>query len=121
MATSRLSEVPLPWTVRIRIFSGRPDPVWLLPESKAATLQAVWRSLPDLGPGDLVDPPAALGYRGCIVRDAGRRTWTVYRERVSLQEEGQRELLRRDPERKFERALIATAPPGLLPPGFLPE
>jgi hypothetical protein len=121
MATLRSSDAPLCSTVRVRIFSGRPDPTWCLPEREAATLLTMWHSLSDIEPGDQVDSPAALGYRGCIVGDGGGRTWTVHGQRVSLQQEGRREVLRRDPERKFERALLASAPPGLLPTGLLPE
>ena len=55
--------------------------------------------------------PPALGYRGCFVRDPEGRTWTVYRELVTLSSE-----TRRDDERRFERRVLASAPAGTLPP-----
>jgi hypothetical protein len=41
-------------------------------------------------------------------------TWTAYRELVTLGTDD-----RRDAEREFERSLIASAPPGLIPPALL--
>jgi hypothetical protein len=51
-----------------------------------------------------------LGYRGCRLEAPDGRVWTAFRELVSLGADG-----RRDGGREFERALIASAPAGILP------
>jgi hypothetical protein len=55
--------------------------------------------------------PPALGYTGVFVRDPGGHEWTAYHELVTLAGE-----TRRDDERRFERAVLSSAPAGMLPP-----
>lgn len=107
MATSR-SGSDSGWTAGAFVFSGRRDPTWALPPPVADQLVAIWESLPST---EAAETPPALGYRGCYVRDPDGRTWTAYRELVTL--EGER---RRDDDRRFEGTLLGSAPDGILPP-----
>jgi len=93
------------------IFSGRPDPIWLVPNETAAQLLELWQSM-EQSPKP---PPAAppLGYRGNeLVAPDGRR-WFAYAGIVGLQ--GNPTDWRRDPDRRFEKMLLASAPAEALP------
>src|SRR5262245_21749479 len=102
MATSRSSS----WTAEARVFSGRPDPSWPVPDALADDLTALWVTLePWQGP-----PPEApqLGYRGVHLTDSV--LYEAYGGCVTCAGDA-----RRDEERAFERAILASAPPGVLP------
>lgn len=94
-------------------FSGRRDPVWPLTPAAAARLVAAWQALAPLD-GSPPPPPPALGYRGCSADDAATgRHWSAYGGLVTCAEEA-----RSDPARTFERLVIASAPPDVLPPNI---
>jgi hypothetical protein len=107
MATSR-STSESGWIAGAYVFSGRPDPTWPVPANVAEELLAIWESLP---PADATASPPALGYRGVFLRDPDGHMWTAYRELVTLAGE-----THRDDERRFERAIVSSAPAGMLPP-----
>jgi hypothetical protein len=67
--------------------------------------------------GALPAPPP-LGYRGCVLRDPQDRRWQAYGGAVTLAARGKSES-RSDPDRSFEKALLASAPCGALPTSFL--
>lgn len=109
MATSRSPE----WNARALLFSGRPDPTWPVPETVATELYALWSAL---GPW-WGAPPAAppLGYRGCVLRAPDGREWVAFGGTVTLTtSEGVN--IRSDAEQAFERRVLDSAPPNLLPP-----
>jgi hypothetical protein len=109
MDTSRSAD----WLARALVFSGRPDPAWVVPGSTVQELLDLWARLPsrpDPGPD-----PLPLGYRGCLLRAPDGRTWRSYGGTVTLSE-GNLEQVREDADHRFERLLLATAPPGTLPP-----
>jgi len=97
------------------VFSGRPDPSWLVDRSDAEHLVALWHRLPPVA--TISHPRTMLGYRGCWLQRAdGMRL--VAREGVvsQLSPAGNQALKGRDDRgRAFERGLLATAPPGALP------
>ena len=96
---------------RCVLYSGRPDPVWTVSQRDAASLAEIWsRLLPHTGP---VARPPALGYRGCCISGAGGE-WSAYGG-VVTHTEAERHEARSDAEREFERAVLASAPSGLLP------
>jgi hypothetical protein len=101
------------WFAEARVFSGRPDPGWEVPPSLAGALTSLWEALP--ADGETPSPPP-LGYRGCVLRDPGGREWAAYGGVVRLSVDGALRETRRDPGRVWERRLLASAPPGLLPP-----
>jgi hypothetical protein len=99
------------------IFSGRPDPEWLVPAPERRRLHDVWSAL---NPA-MSTPPAApaLGYRGCTLHCPPGDQWFAYRGIVSHTAPSGAVDRRSDPRRRFERLLLSTAPEGALPPQLL--
>jgi hypothetical protein len=99
------------------VFSGRPDPTWLVAESVSRRLEKIWDGLePFLG--EKPSPPV-LGYRGCFFRDTkNNREWLAFGGIVELKERGV-STLRRDHLQAFERLLLSSAPEGSLPTPFI--
>jgi hypothetical protein len=116
MVTSRSTEKRA-WTAGVRIYSGRPDPVWDVSNVVAKKLVKIWDALV-LADKKVQPAPGHLGYRGCFLRDAGTREWDAFGGVVSLESAAGVEF-RSDPVRQFETALIASAPKGRLPEGLL--
>lgn len=108
MDTSRSTD----WLAQALVFSGRPDPEWTVPASAAGQLLRLWAELPQ-GTEEPAPPP--LGYRGCLLRAPDGRTWRTSGRSVTL-DDGHHTQVRDDPDRRFEHLLVATAPPGTLPP-----
>jgi hypothetical protein len=71
----------------------------------------IWESLPAAGDDEETPAPPDLGYRGCSVYGPGGRYWNGF-DGLIRSNDGQR----RDPQRTFERLVLASAPPGFLPP-----
>ena len=112
MATSRSPDLKHECTATVLIFSGRRDPQWRVPVEAARRLELLWEQLERF---ERAPPPApALGYRGCVLDCGNEGRWFSYGEMVETAG-----AYKHDPERKFERALIGSAPKGLLPPEFL--
>lgn len=116
MVTSRSTEKRT-WTGGVRIYSGRPDPVWKVSNVVARKLVKIWDALA-LADKKTKPAPGHLGYRGCCLRDPGKREWDAFGGVVTLESAAGVEF-RSDPVRKFEATLIASAPKGLLPQGLL--
>ncbi len=111
MATLRSTD----WVAEAMVFSGRPDPSWTVSADIAFELVHGWEQLtPRVAP---VAEPPPLGYRGCRLLAPDGRQWRAFDGVVTMEHgpQGSREM-RDDPTRSFERTLLATAPPGLLPP-----
>lgn len=117
MATSKSTSKPLAWTAGASVFSGRPDPVWEVKPALAARLERIWRNLK---PAETEPPPQpALGYRGCFLKGPRGPEWHAFGGVVTLRSQrgsktGRK--FRRDPAKKFERTLLASAPANFLPP-----
>jgi hypothetical protein len=107
MDTSRSPEDT--WIAGALVYSGRRDPTWPVPVELGRRLELLWEGLAPWS-GDPPHPPP-LGYRGFTLTAPDGRVWTAFRELVTLASDR-----RRDGERQFERSLIASAPPGILPP-----
>src|SRR3982074_105884 len=97
------------WIAGALVFSGRRDPTWPVPAGVGRHLEQLWSGLPPWS-GERPRPPD-LGYRGCTLTAPDGRVWAAFREVVTLANDS-----RHDSEREFERTLIASAPPGILPP-----
>ena len=110
MVTSRSPEAG--WVAGAGLFSGRRDPVWSVTPSFARKLVHLWTALPATGEAMPDAPP--LGYRGCFLRSPDGAEWRAYRGVVESRSDAGREV-RLDRERAFERQLVGSAPPGLLP------
>jgi hypothetical protein len=99
----------------MHVFSGRPDPEWTLPADQARRLRSLAESLPKTDAA--LPAPPALGYRGIELR-TGEESWTAFHELVQRATRSAVEA-RFDRTREFERALLASAPPGALAPPVL--
>jgi hypothetical protein len=109
MGTSRSTD----WVAKALVFSGRPDPTWVVPSSAAEELLRLWAGLPSSTHQRSSPPP--LGYRGCLLQAPDGRTWESSGGQVTLTE-GHMTQTRGDPDRRFERLLLASAPANTLPP-----
>jgi hypothetical protein len=108
MGTSRSPEAKS-WIAGASVFSGRRDPTWPVPAELGLRLERLWNELPPWS-GDRPRLPP-LGYRGCRLVAPDGREWTAFQELVVHAVDA-----RRDRQREFERLVIASAPPGVLPP-----
>jgi hypothetical protein len=113
MAISKSSSKRPAWFAGASVFSGRPDPVWEVKPALGARLEKIWQSL---HPSE-IEPPfqPALGYRGCFLQGPRGRQWFAFGGVVTLHLARSFES-RRDPAKRFERTLLASAPANLLPP-----
>ena len=106
------------YTAGVSVFSGRPDPTWSVSEEVGSKLQILFDDL-DRYEGPAVSAPP-LGYRGAFLRDDEGHEWFAYRGVVTLNGPQSSEA-RQDPDREFERALIASTPQGLIPPSLITQ
>ena len=116
MGTSKSDKPQANWIGGALLFSGRPDPTWTVDEDVAQQLMAIWDTLePWLG-----ERPAAplLGYRGCFLRNHMGQEWFAYRAVVTLQMANGSQS-RSNPDRSFEKHLLASAPEGTLPSSLM--
>ncbi len=92
----------IPTAVELDIFSGRPNPRWLLRHGDDGLLREVHQRLaPAIGPAP--EPPG-LGYRGFTYKLDGT-PWRAYRGYIST-----RGLTLRNPGEEIERFLLARMP-----------
>jgi hypothetical protein len=110
-----------PWRAGAFLYSGRPDPTWIVPAEDVGGLIACWNELPPTETWSA--PPSRLGYRGCWLEAPDGRRWIAHDRRVALFAPHRRAggsqatrprptEVRLDEQRKFERAVLATAPAG---------
>ena len=109
-----LASSPLPSaTVTLGIYSGRPDPSWVLTDVQAAALLGQLASLP-VASGAV--PKGGLGYHGFSVqlRQAGQADTAIVAYRGDVTMSGDTEgTYRADPQRTLEQALLDTGRPHL--------
>ncbi|TMQ07784.1 MAG: hypothetical protein E6J90_42405 [Deltaproteobacteria bacterium] len=116
MATSSSSSDALQATALV--FSGRPDPAWSIAGPSAAAIVELLEAAPVT---DAASPTApALGYRGVILSpEAGVVSWVIHAGMIVETRGRSAPVRRRDDGRRIERAVLTTAPPGLLPAPWL--
>lgn len=105
--TTEVNEI----VVELLIFSGRPDPEWVLEEEEIATLRDRLGSIQRDEPIDEA-PSGGLGYRGFLVRNEGKLSdipseFIVYKN-VLTEEPGPKARHWRDSS-EIEEFLLATA------------
>jgi hypothetical protein len=111
MATSKSRK---DWIAGVHIYSGRHDPSCPVSKAVVNRLQKIWDAMPPIS--EKPSPPG-LGYRGAFLRAPDQREWLAFNGAVTLTSPAGVES-RQDLARKFENALLASAPKGLLPQGF---
>lgn len=99
----------------VSVYSGRPDPEWPLSVRQVEGLRRAWSQLK--AERSRGTPPPALGYRGTAMGCAAGDQWRAYRGIVTHTAGGKVES-RKDEGRRFEKALLATAPKGAIPSGI---
>jgi hypothetical protein len=114
MATSKSPDGSREWRAGALIFSGRRDPVWSVAPEVVHELKAIWESLPVSNSAALPASAPPLGYRGCFLRHPDGTEWSAFAGIVTCHS-GTSAESRRDVGREFERAVLATAPAGVLP------
>lgn len=113
MDTSKSDDEDKRWIATALVYSGRSNPSWHIEDECVSQLQQIWDDLePYLGE---FGGPKGLGYGGCEIRAPGGEQWLVYGDVVS-RSHGDRSEVRRDPDRRFEKILLSSAPEKSLPP-----
>jgi len=112
MGTSRSNN----WRACALVFSGRPSPTWSLTGTDAQRLIGLWNALP--ATHDAAPDAPRLGYAGCMLEDGAGTEWRA-RDGVAVSTSGTSTETRADAGRKFERAILATAPNDVLPPAVV--
>ena len=98
------------WTAGALVYSGRPDPSWTVAADAAAVIvERLERLAP--WPGGVPDV-ARLGYRGAWLAAPDGRRWFAF-DGVAWREPPRD--VRRDDGGVLERAILASAPPGVIP------
>jgi hypothetical protein len=106
------------WTAGASLFSGRPDPVWPLDVAAAERLLDIWRGL--ARSDDVTGSDAStLAYRGSYLSNGRGERWIVGDARARHEVASMTKDARADDDRHFERAILATAPPGTIPAGLI--
>ena len=118
MDTSKSPKEDRTYTAGASVYSGRPDPTWSLSEEAGSKLQQLFDALEKHDGPTASAPP--LGYRGVFLRDDTGHEWFAYREVVTLTESNRSEA-RKDSGRQFERAIVSSAPQGLIPAALLAQ
>ena len=100
------------WTASALIFSGRQNPTWTLDDEQIDAIHRLWDQLSYESPVES-SGDARLGYSGVEVSGSGGR-FVAGNEAVTYHHD-LRSIVRNDPDRRFETAVLATAPSGVLP------
>jgi hypothetical protein len=118
MDTSKSGEASSDYVGEAVVFSGRKNPTWTVDASVGRQLEKIWSTLE--ATGEPLPQTSALGYQGCRLRHIGGGCWLAFQGRVERESGGIKET-RVDSRREFEKLLLSTAPPGLVPASFLPN
>ena len=103
-------------TARAFIFSGRPDPIWIVEEKISRRLDSIWKQLE---PCVSSTPTGSrLGYRGVSMVCATKGEFIAFAGCVT-KKIGNTVECRKDEKRLFERFLLSTAPENIIPAGVM--
>ena len=96
----------------MQIYSGRADPIWDMPVETGQTLESIWELLPHYS--EEYQEHTILGYSGCKLLVENGIEFLAYNGVVARSQSGKIEL-RKDLDRRFEKLIFFTAPPGIVP------
>jgi hypothetical protein len=118
MDTSKYDEATAEYVAEALVFSGRQNPTWPVDASAGRQLEGIWSSLKSSR--ESLRQTASLGYQGSRLRHIGGCSWLASLGLVERECGGVKET-RIDSQREFEKLLLSTAPPSVVPPSFLPH
>jgi hypothetical protein len=94
------------WTAEAFVFSGRPNPQWILTEKQADDWMDRWQAAPSSSKE--VERPSRLGYTGCKLQFNEHSYWLIADSCVSFYDKGQ-VISKEDVGREMEYFLLHTA------------
>jgi hypothetical protein len=94
------------WTAEAFVFSGRPNPQWILTKKQAHDWMDIWQSASYSN--NEVQRPSRLGYTGCRLQFNEHSYWIMYNGCVSFYDKGQ-VISKEDAAREMEYFLLNTA------------
>jgi hypothetical protein len=94
------------WTAEAFVFSGRPNPQWVLTEIQARDWMKLWHDA--IPSGKEVQRPSRSGYTGCRLHFNEHSYWILFDSCVSFYDKGQL-ISKTDSEREMEYFLLHTA------------
>jgi hypothetical protein len=103
-------------TARAFVFSGRPDPTWVVEKQRSRKLYSIWKQLKPSVPPTPAQP--RLGYRG-VSMACGRRGEFIAFAGYVRNTIGDTVEWKKDEEGVFERFLLSTAPENCIPAGII--
>ncbi len=105
-------------TARIFIFSGRPDPTWIVEADQSQQLYSIWNKLePSVNPNSSPIEPG-LGYRGVSIwYESGEEFYAF--DGYIMKKVGDVTEWRIDEGRVYERILFSSMPKGSIPEGII--
>lgn len=98
----------LDWKAGVLLFSGLENPTWALSPPEAQSIIDIWNTLEPCETRS-TPPHPQLGYSGSFLSNSNGDIWLASRHSVAWSGPISKET-RSDPERKFERAILALAP-----------
>lgn len=102
------------WRAGAWVYSGRENPSWPLDDRQVECLLALWENLPLASRTMPARSEVDLGYRGCWFGRESSGVWSAAGDQVTCTNRSRTES-RFDAAQRLESAVLATAPPGLLP------
>jgi len=95
------------WKVTALLFSGRPNPEWVLTPVEQKNWMVLWKQA--ALSNTEVASASGLGYTGCRLKYDGHSHWQLYNGCVSFYEK-ETIFSKKDEERQMELFLLSTAP-----------
>lgn len=95
------------WTAEAFVFSGRPNPQWIITEKQAADWISLWEQAAPSGKE--LQLPSRLGYTGCRLQYNKHSHWLMYNGCVSFFD-GSQVISKIDGAKKMEFFLLNSAP-----------
>jgi hypothetical protein len=100
-------DVDIEWKVVPNLFSGRPNPEWILSKAQIAAWELLWEKA--VVSNKLIEPKPILGYNGCTLQTHTALYWFVVDGLVGLYDTTTI-IVKEDSNAQMEQFLLHTAP-----------
>lgn len=101
------------WLCKAKLDFEEKQPVWKIEKTRATKLLEIWNSLKTTLDSKH-SKSAYLGYGGTYIKSSDNSEWHIYNHTVTLRNNSTLEI-RIDKNRYFEKAILKTAPKGIIP------